>query len=479
MELLDLYHTCAEEKRQGKKIVLCHGVFDVVHAGHIQHLKEAKSCGDILVVTLTPDEFVRKGPSRPVFNQQTRASVVEAIRYVDLVAVNESPDAMDVLEAIRPDVYCKGEEVLDCPSNHIIKEKEFVEGYGGRVALLRMIGDFSSSKVINQTSLGPDLERLIAKVKNLVSYRDIENYFTELRDLKVLVVGEYIRDEYVLCRALNRSSKDVMVPMQHLSEDTYAGGAAVVARNLAQFCENVSLVTCGDNLALQGITTHLCSHPTIRKRRLIEKGTSSKVAEEIHLDEDYPETIRRDLENSVGALLGSVDAVIVCDYGHGLFTKDLIGYIIGESPFLAVNVQTNSANYGYNLVTKWYDVDYAVIDEKELRLACGDKKGAIGDLAANLDVANILAVTLGHEGSVTYQGGGFVEYFPPVASSVVDTVGAGDAFLSITAPLVALGLPLTVVGLLGNAYGAMKVSIFGNKPVDPIEFKKFIKGLLA
>lgn len=479
MELNDLFRECAEKRKQGKNIVLCHGVFDVVHAGHIQHLREAKSYGDILVVTLTPDKYVRKGPGRPIFNQQTRASVVEAIKYVDLVAVNNSPEATDVLEAVRPDVYCKGEEVLICPSGYIIKEREFVESYGGRVVLLGMVGDLSSSKVINQTSLNPDLTRLVTKVKDLASYSDIENYFAELRDLRVLVIGEFIQDEYVLCNALNRSSKDVMVPMQYLGEKIYAGGAAVVARNIAQFCDNVSLITCGDNFVLDGISTYLCSHPTIRKRRLVEEGTGNKVAELIYLNEDYKKDTQRELEKFVTSLSSSMDIVVACDYGHGLFTKDLIGYVIGESPFLAVNVQTNSANFGYNLATRWYDADYAVIDEKELHLASSDRRSAIGDLAVNLDVANILTVTLGHKGSVTYQGGGFVGYFPPISSSVVDTVGAGDAFLSITAPLVAVGMPLEVVGLLGNAYGAMKVSIFGNNPVNPVEFKQFIKGILA
>lgn len=480
MELNDLYLACSRAKTLGRKIVLCHGVFDVIHAGHIQHLKEAKSYGDTLVVTLTPDEFVRKGPGRPIFNQQTRTAVISAIQHVDFVAINSSPDAMDVLEAIRPDVYCKGEEVLGCPSGHIAREKEFVESYGGQVVFLRMVGDLSSSKIINQTSLTPDLAQVVSGIKATISYQNISDYFVELKDTRVLVVGEYIRDEYVICKALNRSSKDILVPMQYTREEVYDGGAAIVAINLAQFCDNVSLVTIGRDLDLSDIINlHLSDHPTIRKRRLIEEGTRHKVAELIYLNEKYESKTRDSIKSAVSALVGSADLVIVCDYGHGLFDDELIAYIIGEAPFLAANTQTNSANFGYNLVTKWSGADYVVVDEKELRLACRDRLGAIGNLARDLDVSDILTVTLGHKGSVTYQGEEYVQHFPSVPSTVVDIVGAGDAFLSITAPLVALGTPLEVVGLLGNAYGSMKVSMFGNRPVDAIEFKKFIKGLLT
>jgi rfaE bifunctional protein nucleotidyltransferase chain/domain len=480
VELNDLYQACTEARTLGRKIVLCHGVFDVIHAGHIQHLKGAKSYGDVLVVTLTPDEFVRKGPGRPIFNQQTRAAVMSAIQGVNFVAVNDSPDAMDVLKTIQPDVYCKGEEVLNCPSGHIVEEKEFVESYGGRVVFMKMVGDLSSSKIINQTSLNPELAKVVRKVKDIVSYQNIVDYFAKLKDLRILVVGEYIRDEYVICKPLNRSSKDMIVPMRYTREEVYDGGAAIVAINMAQFCDNVSLVTAGRDLDLSDIINlHLVDHPTIRKRRLVEEGTGHKVAELIYLDEQYDDEARASIGCAVHSLLNSVDLVVVCDYGHGLFSSGLITCIKEEAPFLAANVQTNSANFGYNLAAKWTGTGYMVIDEKELRLACRDRLGAIGDLVRDSNLANILSVTLGYKGSVTYQEGGYVEHFPPIASSVVDTIGAGDAFLSITAPLVALDMPLEVVGLLGNAYGSMKVSIFGNRPVDAIEFKQFIKGLLV
>ena len=97
-----------KEKNKGKKIVLCHGVFDLLHIGHIKHFVEAKSLGDILVVTLTPDIYVNKGPNRPAFSEKLRIEAIAALNTVDYVALNQSPTAVSAIKKIKPNIYCKG-----------------------------------------------------------------------------------------------------------------------------------------------------------------------------------------------------------------------------------------------------------------------------------------------------------------------------------------------------------------------------------
>ena len=80
-------------KQQGKKIVHCHGVFDLLHIGHIKHFQEAKSHGDILIVTLTPDEYVNKGPNRPAFTTNLRLEALAALESIDFVSKNEWPSS--------------------------------------------------------------------------------------------------------------------------------------------------------------------------------------------------------------------------------------------------------------------------------------------------------------------------------------------------------------------------------------------------
>lgn len=100
-------------KQARKKIVHCHGCFDLIHPGHIKHFQEAKKMGDILVVTISPDRYVDKGPGRPVFNQVLRAESIAALECVDYVAVNKWSTAEETLRFLKPDLYVKGQEFIN------------------------------------------------------------------------------------------------------------------------------------------------------------------------------------------------------------------------------------------------------------------------------------------------------------------------------------------------------------------------------
>src|SRR5712691_4435953 len=118
-----------------KRIVLCHGAFDLVHMGHVLHFEEAASLGDVLVVTITADKYITKKRSVS-FSEEYRARQVAALEIVDFVAIVNEPSAVTAIEALKPDVYVKGAEyanlVLDKTAN-IFRENHLIEGYGGRV----------------------------------------------------------------------------------------------------------------------------------------------------------------------------------------------------------------------------------------------------------------------------------------------------------------------------------------------------------
>src|SRR5437868_6691263 len=103
----DLAKSLAGLRTQGKKIVQCHGVFDLLHIGHIKHLEAARKYGDLLVVTLTPDRFVNKGPHRPAFPERLRAEALASLACVDFVAINEWPTAVETIQRLRPDFFVK------------------------------------------------------------------------------------------------------------------------------------------------------------------------------------------------------------------------------------------------------------------------------------------------------------------------------------------------------------------------------------
>ena len=138
-------------KSKKKEIVHCHGCFDLVHPGHIKYMQEAKGMGDILVVTITPDRFVDKGPGRPVFHEQLRAESIAALQCVDYAAINKWPTAEETLRILKPHYYVKGQEFenLDDKSGKIQKELKVAEEIGSETRFTHNIV-FSSTTLLNK-----------------------------------------------------------------------------------------------------------------------------------------------------------------------------------------------------------------------------------------------------------------------------------------------------------------------------------------
>jgi rfaE bifunctional protein nucleotidyltransferase chain/domain len=144
IKLLDL-------RSQEKKIVHCHGCFDLMHPGHIKYFQASKEMGDVLVVTVTPDEYVDKGPERPVFGQNLRAESVAALACVDYVAINRWPTAEETLRLLRPTYYVKGQEFEngEDKTGKIQKERTVLKEIGAEMRFTHEI-IFSSTELLNR-----------------------------------------------------------------------------------------------------------------------------------------------------------------------------------------------------------------------------------------------------------------------------------------------------------------------------------------
>ncbi len=499
-ELEELAQMLRGLRQQGKTIVLCHGVFDLIHPGHIRHFEAAKREGDVLVVTITQDHFVNKGPERPVFNQRLRAESVAALQTVDFVAVNCRPTAVEAITLLEPNVYVKGGEYAaaeDDITGMIVREEEAVKAVGGRIHFTNEI-TFSSTELLNNHfDIYPDDAQVFLKdFRQRYSSASVIKQVDSLRKLKVLVIGETIIDEYHYCQAMGKSPKELLVTTKYLRDEVFAGGILACANHVGGFCEDVHLVTClgskdsheefirghlKPNITTQFFYRDDCS--TIVKRRYIDQAFLSKMFEVCFLDESVlPPHIEHDICTYLKGVIANYDLVLVADYGHGLMGPAIINLVCAGARFLAVNTQTNSANAGYNLITKYPRADFVCIDEPEIRLACHDRTSELCELTAAIAgklSSRQMAITRGHKGSLTYTvGGGFFE-IPVFSSKIVDRVGAGDAYFSVTAPSVAAGLPMGLVGFIGNAVGALAVRIVGNRSaVEPVPLYKFITALL-
>jgi rfaE bifunctional protein kinase chain/domain/rfaE bifunctional protein nucleotidyltransferase chain/domain len=480
-----------------KAVVHCHGVFDLLHIGHIRYLKRARSLGDALVVTVTPDRYVNKGPHRPVFPENLRAEAVAALDCVDFVAINEWPTAVETIRALKPDIYAKGAEYRERRTPEIMSEESALEETGGEMAFIEDITSSSSHLLNKYLSPFPDkVNQYLGQISKTYSASKILQWVNQARGLRVLVVGETIIDEYHYCQTIGRSSKAPLVAMQHLSHERFAGGAAAVANHLAGFCDNVgflSLVGTRDSeeawirgkLKSNVHTTllHKSESPTIVKRRYRESYFGQPVFEVYMMnDEPLNESDNATLCARLREMVPQYDLVVVTDYGHGMLSSEAIQVLCEKARFLAVNAQVNAGNMGYHFISKYPRADYISMAEQELRLEShsrgGDPHPMLQDLARRLNTASAV-VTRGGRGCLCYgRDAGFYEA-PALATHVVDRVGAGDAFLAVTSLCAVQAAPLEVLAFLGNVAGAEAVATVGNRDtMEQLPFSRHVEALL-
>lgn len=143
-------HKLASHLAYCEKIVLCHGCFDLLHIGHIKHLQLAKEYGDILVVTITPDEFVNKGPNRPLFAQSLRAEAIAALECVNAVAINEWATAVEPIKLLKPDFFAKGYEYKGNLTDALRQEEEAMTSVYGKLVFTNNQITSSSSELMRK-----------------------------------------------------------------------------------------------------------------------------------------------------------------------------------------------------------------------------------------------------------------------------------------------------------------------------------------
>lgn len=489
----------AREKRS-KKIVQAHGVFDLLHIGHIKHLNHAKTLGDILVVTITADQFVNKGPGRPHFSEYLRAEALAALACVDYVVINYHSTAVEAIREIEPNFYVKGveyQEVKNDITGKITEEEIAVQSVGGELTFTHDMV-FSSSALLNRyfSPFSKEVLFYLEKLKNNYSVHDITKYLDNAKTLDILIIGEAIIDIYHYGEAIGKSGKEPVLVTKYHREESYVGGVLAVANHLSSFCAKVTCLTLlgeegkyesfiranmKDNVDIQFL--YKKDSPTIVKRRYLEEYTSQKLFEIYEIDDCYlEEAQRKAFLTSIEKQIAAHDAVIVTDYGHGLLDSACIEYIEKNARFLAVNAQSNAGNHGFNCISKYKKADYVCIATRELQLNYRQKHISVLDqlnqMVKDFDYKNIV-ITNGRTGSFSYKQGGDIVEVPAFTTTVKDRVGAGDAVLAVTSLCVAQNAPAEIVGFIGNVVGAEAVNIMGNQSfIEKVSLTKHIIHLM-
>ena len=488
-------------KAKDKKVVLCHGVFDLLHVGHIKHLKKAKGLGNKLVVTITSDRYVNKGPNRPVFNQNLRCESIATLEPVDYVAINDGPTAINPIKIVKPNIYCKGKDyknLNDDITGEIKNEIKELKKINGKIFFTEEL-TFSSSRLINRSTdfYSPRQKKIIKKISKISNFKNIKKIIDDFKKLKILVIGETIIDQYNFCEAIGKSGKEPILVLKEIQKEQYFGGVLSIARNLSEFSNKITVLsTIGEKKDyLKDINKQLPKNiktnfiykensPTIVKRRYVDRVSNGKVFGIYKIND---EILNKKDETIFNKLLKKEikrnDLVIVSDYGHGLISKKSANLICKESKFLALNAQVNASNIGYHTIRNYNNFDTLIINEKEIRHEMRDKISKLEALMSNLskekNIKNLI-VTLGGKGSVLYnKTKNKYFYIDAYAHKIVDKVGAGDTMLSLIGPCLKSKIDSHSALLISSLAAAHSVETIGNKySISKIKILKTLENIL-
>ena len=243
-------------KKNNKTIGLCHGVFDLLHYGHLVHFESAKRKCDYLFVSITSDQYVKKGPNRPLNNENERLHFLKNLSFVDYAFIAKGESGIDSIDLIKPNFYFKGNDYknnfLD-KTKKIFKEINAVKKNKGKIIYTNE-KEMSSSNIINQHGFifNEEQEKFLNQIKKETNYSLIVNCLNKIRKDKILVIGDLIIDKYVFGDVLGKSGKEPHMVYRQLKEELYIGGSSVIANHLSDFVNNITLISdCGSNNHIQ------------------------------------------------------------------------------------------------------------------------------------------------------------------------------------------------------------------------------------
>jgi rfaE bifunctional protein kinase chain/domain len=498
--LEELARLSREARALGKRRVLCHGKFDVVHPGHARHLEWARRQGDVLFVTLAEDtdEWSSRTPI------EARLEGVAALSMVDHVAKAPSLDATASIAAIQPDTLVRGIEYRTFRKRMAEREKAELAKHGGELVFSPAGGGGAGSsastweegRVAGQSSLIQLIERQDIKIARL------EEILTSISSLRVAVVGDSIVDEYIFCEALGLSAEDPVIVVRPRWTERYVGGAAIVAEHCHALGAGTHFFSViGDDAAAAfvreharglGVHYHLLadpSRPTTVKQRFLASG--KKLLRVSYLEErPVSETLAEDLVRAVRSRIQDLDLIVMSDFSYGVASTQVREGICALAREHGVRVVADvQCSSQIATVAKYRNIDLITPTEREARMSLWDMDGALTDIGIRLleSTANKdIIIKLGESGLVVFNGvweGGALrdvrtEYLASFAGDVRDPMGAGDALLAACALSLAAGANIFEASILGNVAAAVEVLRVGNVPVTRLQLESKLTALL-
>lgn len=470
-----------------KKVIMCHGVFDVVHPGHLRHLIYAKSKAPILVASLTADVHINKGHHRPHVPQDLRALNLAAFEIVDYVIIDSGATPIAILAKLQPDFFAKGYEYnANGLPPKTQEEIDTLKSFGGKI--LFTPGDivYSSTKLIDLAPPSIKVEKLLALMDaEQLTFDSLRKALRTLRGKRVHVVGDTIVDTYTQTAMIGGQTKTPTMSVLFENRTDFIGGAGVVAKHLrAAGAEVVFSTVLGEDVLKEFVLEGLkdagvhCrpivdpTRPTTNKNAIVAEGYRL-----LKIDTVDNRTISDEIVEDLAKVIVKTtsDAVVFSDFRHGIFNRRTVPRLVQAIPGNTYKVADSQVASRWGNITEFQNFDLITPNEREARFALADQDSGVRPLASRLfDVARcgLLILKLGDRGvltcrSVDHEALDSFFVVDSFVERVVDAVGAGDALLAYATLSMVATKSEAIATILGSMAAACECERDGNIPVTP------------
>jgi len=477
-----------------KKVIMCHGTFDVVHPGHIRHLIYAKTKADILIASLTADVHIMKGNMRPYVPEDLRAINLAALEMVDYVIVDREATPLKNLALIQPDYFAKGYEYTAGQVHPKTQEEiNVLESYGGEIIFTPGDIVYSSSALLEFAPPNIAVEKLMLLMQGEgVTFRDLRNAVAKLKGIRAHVVGDTIVDSYTYTSMIGGVTKTPTISVRFEKKTDFVGGAGVVAKHLRAAGAEVTFSTILGNDAyksfvlddLTSVGVHCMpvideTRPTTNKNAIVAEGYRLLKVDTLD-NRSISDKVIEQLRRQIGDTRS--DAVVFSDFRHGIFNRSTIPHLTSAIPRGSFRVADSQVATRWGNILEFEGFDLITPNEREARFALGDQDSVVRPLALELhrrSKCKTVILKCGDRGIITYRSDSATDFrafftMETFADRVVDAVGAGDALLAY-ATLAMIGTKNDVIAsILGNVAAAIECEHDGNVPVTPEQVLKKI-----
>lgn len=471
-----------------KTVVMCHGMFDIVHPGHLRHLSYAKEKADLLVASITADSQITKANYRPYVPEELRATNLAALEIVDFVIVDPNPTPIENILFLQPDYFAKGYEYF---ANGLpLKTREemtTLETYGGE--LLFTPGDivYSSSALIEAHPPKLAVDKLLILMESEgIRFADLRQTLERFRGVQVHVVGDTIVDSYCYCTLLGATAKSPTLSVRYDRKEVFAGGAAAVAKHMQAAGASVTFSTVlGDDEEGEFVARQVADagirfvpvidkmRPTTHKQRFFAEGYKLLQVDRVDnraVSEHALQTLEESLRDN------ETDVVVFSDFRHGVFNSQTVRTLRERIPSRALRVADSQVSSRWGNILDFTEFDLLTPNEREARFALADQDSVVRPLALKLFQearCRALILKLGERGLIGYRTPGHMprEFFTvdSLADHVLDPIGAGDALLAYASLAQRVSEHIVIAAILGSIAAAISCERQGNVSVTPEE----------